>query len=68
MNEETDFSYDDLPSNLKTITEIFYDAREAILINVDVYDQDQMQIGLRKLLEAKISFFRATTPPIAQEE
>jgi hypothetical protein len=68
MSEETNFSYDDLPSNLKTITEIFYDAREAILINIDAYDQDQMQIGLRKLLEAKIAFFRATTPPITEEE
>lgn len=52
------FHYDHLPEHLKDISKQCHDLAESVLAILP--DSPELTVGLRKLLEAKDSFVRAT--------
>lgn len=55
------FQYDHLPSHLKDASAPFYDVAHRIASS-PVYDEDQREQALRRLLESKDAFVRSHIP------
>jgi hypothetical protein len=56
--KEKYFAYDHLPAHLQPVSKVFADAAEQLLELVPA-DNDQLTLGLQKLIEAKDCFVRA---------